>query len=201
MLDMFWAGEEGAAAVADVLFGDVNPAGRLPYTVYRSDTFLVPMNDRDITKGATYLYYNGEPEYAFGHGLSYTSFAYSKLAITPNKFPNGALLVRAEVANSGKRDGDEVVQVYIHDAAARVKRPNSQLVAFQRVHLKAGERRTLTFTVPAEQLAFWDEGKKMWVIQPGAFDVMVGSSSKDIRLKGQFEALSYAQWPDGARPQ
>ncbi len=201
MLDMFWAGEEGAAAVADVLFGDVNPAGRLPYTVYRSDTFLVPMNDRDITKGATYLYYNGEPEYAFGHGLSYTSFAYSKLAITPNKFPNGALLIRAEVANSGKRDGDEVVQVYIHDAAARVKRPNSQLVAFQRVHLKAGERRTLTFTVQAEQLAFWDEGKKMWVIQPGVFDVMVGRSSKDSRLKGQFEALSSAQWPDGARPQ
>ena len=196
MLDMFWAGEEGAAAVADVIFGDVNPGGKLPYMVYRSDTNLLPMSDRDITKGTTYLYYSGEPEYAFGHGLSYTNFTYSKLTITPNKFPRDALTVRAEITNSGKRDGDEVVQVYIHAVAASVKRPISQLVAFQRVHLKAGEKRTLNFAVPATELGFWDETKKAWVLEAGAFDVMVGSSSKDIRLRGKFDAATSAQWGD-----
>jgi len=100
MLDMFWAGEEGANAAADVLFGDYNPAGRLPYTAYRSDTFLQPMNDRDITKGETYLYFDGTPEYPFGHGLSYSNFAYDKLSVAAELQPGAPLIVRKHPATT-----------------------------------------------------------------------------------------------------
>ncbi|WP_162527205.1 glycoside hydrolase family 3 C-terminal domain-containing protein [Sphingomonas solaris] len=198
MLDMFWAGEEGATAVANVLFGDTNPAGRLPYTVYRSDTNLVPMNERDVSKGATYLYFRGTPEYAFGHGLSYTSFGYSKLAISGHEVPQRPVQVSAEIANTGQRDGDEVVQVYVRDLAASVKRPNLQLVAFQRVSLKAGEKRTLTFSVLPRDLAYWNDGTKSWALAPGAYDVMIGSSSQDIRLRGQFRSSVEGRWANGS---
>jgi beta-glucosidase len=197
MLDMFWAGEEGGDAVADVLFGDYDPAGRLPYTVYRSDNFLQPMNNRDIARGATYLYFAGTPEYAFGHGLSYTSFAYSKLAVSAARVPDGPLTVQLELQNTGKRAGDEVVQVYIHDlATGGVARPIRQLAAFKRVPLKAGERRKLTLSIAPRDLAYWDVLTKAWVLDPGRFEVMVGGSSADIRLKAQFQTVAKGQWSD-----
>lgn len=198
VLDMFWAGEEGGTAIADVLFGDYNPAGRLPYTVYRSVRDIPPMMEYDITKGFTYMYFEGEPEYVFGHGLSYTTFDYTNLNIS-NDVPDGPLDVRVDVQNSGQRAGDEVVQLYVHDVEASVKRPSRQLVAFERITLKPGETKTVSFSVPSEQLAFWDMGKKAWIVEPGVFDVMVGSSSEEIRLKGQFEVTAPGHWTAGAR--
>ena len=197
MLDMFWAGEEGANAVADVLFGDYNPAGRLPYTAYRSDTFLQPMNDRDITKGETYLYFDGTPEYPFGHGLSYSSFAYDRLSVATELPPGAPLVVQAQVQNTGKRDGDEVVQVYARNlAGTSVKLPRRQLVAFQRVPLKAGERRRLSFAISPRDLAFWDIQSKSWVLEAGNYEVMVGGSSSDIRLRTQFRIAKRLFWSD-----
>jgi beta-glucosidase len=184
ILDMFWAGEEGGTAIADVLFGDYNPAGRLPYTVYRSVQDIPPMNEYDISKGFTYMYFDGEPDYVFGHGLSYTKFEYTNLKISGNA-AGGPLDVRVDVRNSGTRAGDEVPQLYVRNAAARAARPKKQLAGFERIHLKPGETKTVSFAVSSDQLAFWDEGKKAWVADPGTLELMVGASSADIRLRGQ----------------
>ncbi|MPZ19846.1 MAG: family 3 glycosyl hydrolase [Luteitalea sp.] len=202
VLDMFWAGEEGGTAIAEVLFGDYNPGGRLPYTVYDNraasnsgsgDTFeqLPPMDEYDVTKGFTYLYYDGQPEHAFGHGLSYTTFDYTNLSLGSTRIPgDGRVQLQVDVQNSGQRAGDEVVQLYVHDVEAGVKRPTKQLVAFERLALQPGEKKTVSFTVSAEHLAFWDTPKQAWVVEPGAFEVLVGSSSEDIRLKGRFEVTT-----------
>jgi beta-glucosidase len=193
ILDMFWAGEEGGTAIADVLFGEYNPGGRLPYTVYQSVQDLPPMKDYDITKGFTYMYFDGEVDWVFGHGLSYTTFEYSNLKISGN-IPGGPLAVTVDVANSGKRAGDEVVQLYVRDVEASVRRPKKQLMAFERISLRPGETRTVSFAVSPERLAFWDEKRKAWIVEPGAFEVMVGSSSADARLKGEIKAPTLGQW-------
>jgi beta-glucosidase len=195
VLEMFFAGEEGGTAIADVLFGDYNPGGRLPYTVYRSTADLPPMDEYDITKGFTYLYFEGRPEFAFGHGLSYTTFNYSSLDISPRQIPGvGQVTVHVTVENTGKRSGDEVVQLYIHDDHAAVKRPKKQLAGFERISLNPGEKKTVAFTVPAERLAFYDERKKAFSVEAGAFDVLAGGSSDDTRATGRFEVTSPAQW-------
>jgi beta-glucosidase len=188
VLDMFWAGEEGGTAIADVLFGDYNPAGRMPYTVYRSVQDIPPMNEYDITKGFTYMYFEGRPDYAFGHGLSYTSFDYTNLMVSRGP---ASLTVRVTVRNSGARAGDEVVQVYVRDVDASVKRPAKQLVAFERVSLKPRETRTLDFAVASDRLAFWDERNTAWVVEPGVFEVMVGGSSADLRLTSRFDVPAW----------
>jgi beta-glucosidase len=199
ILDMFWAGEEGGTAIADVLFGDYNPGGRMPYTVYQSVQDIPPMKEYDITKGFTYMYFDGEPDWVFGHGLSYTSFDYSNLKVG-GAVPGGPFSVTVDVRNSGKRGGDEVVQLYARDVEASVKRPKKQLMAFERISLRPGEARTVSFTVSPERLAFWDEKRKAWVVEPGAFEVMVGSSSADIRLKGEIKASALRQWTPGQVP-
>jgi beta-glucosidase len=193
ILDMFWAGEEGGTAIADVLFGDYNPGGRLPYTVYRSAQNIPPMKEYDITKGFTYMYFDGPVDWAFGHGLSYTTFDYSNLTIA-GTIPSGPLTVTAAIRNSGTRAGDEVVQLYVRDVDASVKRPKKQLMAFERISLRPGEARNVRFTVSPDRLAFWDEKRKAWIVEPGAFEVMVGSSSADVRLKGEIKASSPGQW-------
>jgi beta-glucosidase len=196
VLDMFIAGEEGGNAIADVLFGNYNPGGRLPYTVYESADQVPPMTEYDITKGFTYMYFDGKPVYPFGHGLSYTTFAYTNLRLSPAKIDgSGQVTARVDVQNTGKVAGDEVVQLYVHDVQASVKRPKEELRGFERIALKPGEKRTVTFTVPAEKLAFYDEAKKAFVTEPGTFDVFVGSSSADIKVKGQFDVTSAGQWP------
>jgi beta-glucosidase len=198
ILDMFWAGEEGGTAIADVLFGDYSPAGRLPYTVYQSAQDVPPMTEYDITRGFTYMYFDGQTDYVFGHGLGYTTFEYTNLRIA-SSVPRGQLDVHVDVQNSGRRAGDEVVQFYVRDTAARVKRPKKQLAGFERIHLAPGEKRTLNLSVAAERLAFWDDSKKAWVVEPGAFEVLVGSSSMDIRAKGQFEVSTPRQWTASER--
>ena len=196
VLDMFWAGEEGGTAVADVLFGDYNPGGKMPYTVYTGTQGLPPMTDYNITDGFTYMYYDGRPEFAFGHGLSYTTFDYSNLHLSANQVPsNGTVTASVDVRNSGQRAGDEVVQLYVHDDVTSIKRPKEQLQGFQRISLKAGESKTVTFTIPIQQLSYWDSQRGTFAVQPGTFNFMVGSASDDIRQKADVQVTSAGEWP------
>jgi beta-glucosidase len=178
------AGAETGHAIADVLFGDYNPAGRLSQTWYRSDSDLPPdLNNYDvISSDQTYLYYKGDPLYPFGYGLSYTSFRYGKLRTTPTT-PEAAdtVHVSVDVTNTGARAGDEVVQLYTHQRTSRDKEPLKQLHGFQRVTLAPGQTRTGRFTLPAADLAHWDVTRGKWVVESSDYDVLVGSSSADIR--------------------
>jgi beta-glucosidase len=175
------AGQETGHAIADVLFGDVNPAGRLTQTWYRSDADLPSILDYDIVKtGRTYQYFEGAPLYAFGHGLSYTSFRYGDLRVDRS---HGDVRVSLRVTNTGRRAGDEVVQVYSRQLASRDKLPDRQLRAFERVHLAAGESTTVRLTVPVTDLAHWDVTRGRWVVESSDHEFMVGSSSADIRQR------------------
>ncbi len=186
ILEAWWAGEEGGNAIADVIFGDVNPSGRLPYTVYRSDDQVPPQNEYDISRGFTYLYLRGEPLFPFGHGLSYSSFGYSNLRISPQQIsPDGTVTVSVDVQNIGRLAGDEVVQLYVRDVRCSVKRPSKELRGFQRISLQPNETKTVTLSLPAGQLAFYDETSHRFIVEPGEFEILVGSSSADIRLTGQ----------------
>jgi beta-glucosidase len=192
MLQAWWPGEEGGNAVADVLFGDVNPAGRLPHTVYASESQVPARDEYDITKGFTYMYLRGAPLFPFGYGLSYTTFAYSNLHLSvPQIAPAGDVIVRVDVTNTGLLAGDEVVQLYIHELRPALKRPAKELRGFSRISLQAGEKQTVSFTLPGEKLAFWDEATHAFVVNPGAFDVLVGSSSEDIRCHDQLTVVPH----------
>lgn len=187
ILEAWWGGVEGGHAIADALFGDINPAGRLPHTVYAAESQVPPQDEYDITKGFTYMYVKGEPLFPFGHGLSYTEFKYSNLQVSPQQLPaDGKVSVSVRVENVGRRAGDEVVQLYVHAVAGSVKRPGKELRGFERVSLQPGEMKTAAFTLPAEKLAFWDVATHGFVVEPGAYDVLVGSSSADIRASGRF---------------
>jgi beta-glucosidase len=186
VIDAWYSGEEGGHAVADVLFGDYNPAGRLPITFAMSEGQLPLYYDHKPTgRGDDYLDLTGQPLFPFGFGLSYTTFDYSALSIDPAEIPaTGTATIRCRVKNTGARAGDEVVQLYVHDVLASVARPVMQLEGFERVRLAPGEEKELTFTLSREQLQMLDRDLR-WVVEPGAFRVMVGSSSKDIRLRGE----------------
>ena len=175
------AGQETGNALADVLYGDVNPAGRLTQTWYRSTSDLPSILDYDIIKSdRTYQYFKGQPLYPFGYGLSYTTFRYGGL-----KQVAGGYEVR--VTNTGGRAGDEVVQLYVHQRTSRDKQPVKQLKAFQRVSLKPGETRTVRLKVPRKDLAHWDVTRAKWVVENGTYDVLVGGSSTDIRARADWQ--------------
>jgi beta-glucosidase len=186
ILEAWFPGSQGGHAIADVLFGDYNPAGRMPVTFYASDKQLRPFDEYDITKGRTYMYLAEKPLYAFGYGLSYSSFKYENLMI-PNAPVTRAdtVNVSVDVENTSKRDGDEVVQLYSHQVHAGIPVPIKQLRAFQRIHLKAGEKQTVHLTVNVKDLAYWDLRTRAFVVDSGVFDLMVGAASDDIRQKGQ----------------
>jgi len=179
------AGQETGHAVADVLFGDVNPAGRLTQTWYRSTADLPSILDYDIIKAQrTYQYFTGQPLFPFGHGLSYTSFRYRDLRVSDRALDaDDSLAVQVEVTNTGDRAGDEVVQLYTRQQQSRDVLPNKQLRAFQRVHLDRGQTRTVRLNVPVSDLAHWDVTRGRWVVETSAHDVMVGASSADIRQR------------------
>jgi beta-glucosidase len=184
MLQGWWLGEEGGNAIADVIFGEVNPAGRLPYTIYASQAQVPPQDEYDISKGFTYMYVKGEPLYPFGYGLSYSTFKYAKLRVSPERFSaDQNISVTVDVKNTGRRAGDEVVQLYTRELNPSVVRPVRELRGFQRVTLAPGETKTLTFTVPAEKLAFYDEIQHRFVVEPGKYEIQIGASSADIRLR------------------
>ena len=190
MLQAWWPGEEGGHAIADVLFGAVNPAGRLPHTVYASEAQVPPLDEYDITKGFTYMYLNGAPLFPFGHGLSYTTFKYGGLKLSTHKIKtDGQVNLSVEVKNTGQRAGDEVVQLYVHQVKSSVKRPAQELRGFQRISLQPGETKTVAFTLPAEKLAFWDKKTHAFVVEPGTFDVLVGASSAEIRARDQIKVM------------
>jgi beta-glucosidase len=185
ILTAFYNGQEQGTAIADALFGDSNPGGKLTTTWYTGTTTLPPIGDYDLRKGRTYLYYHGMPLYPFGHGLSYTQFSYGKLRVTPTSMaPTGSATISVDVTNTGLRAGDEVVQLYTHDASASVPRPIKELRGFQRIHLEPGSSRTVTFTLAARDLAFWDVTSHAWRVEAGTFELAVGSSSADLRAQG-----------------
>lgn len=167
-----YPGQQGGNAIADVLFGDYNPAGRLPVTYYKSVDQLPPFEDYNMD-GRTYRYFNDEPLYPFGFGLSYTNFAYSNLQISDNIQMNEPVTVSVEVTNTGDMDGDEVVQLYLTDEKASTPRPIRQLEGFKRVHLKKGETKMVSFNLEARQLSMINK-KDVRVVEPGWFTVVVG---------------------------
>jgi len=169
----WYPGEEGGAAIADVLFGDYNPAGRLPVTFYKSVDQLPPFENYHMD-GRTYRFFKGEPLYPFGHGLSYTRFEYSGFSVSsPSVLPTQNVTVSATVENGGTREGDEVVQLYLTDVEASVRVPIRSLAGIERVHLKPGERRVINFTIEPRQLAvITDDGRQ--VVEPGEFKVTIG---------------------------
>jgi beta-glucosidase len=200
VIEAYYPGQEGGNAIANILFGDVNPSGKLPDTFpvqYEDNPALInyPGEAGKVLYGegiyVGYRYYDAkkvEPLFPFGHGLSYTSFKYSNLKVTPAKVkPEGKITVTVDVKNTGKRPGKEVVQLYIHDVAAKVARPPQELKAFTKVSLEPGEAQTVMFALDKEALSFWEAAVKDWVAEPGEFEVLVGSSSRDIRAKKTFE--------------
>jgi len=203
VLHAWYPGQEGGRAIAEILFGAVNPSGKLPVTFEKrlEDNPSEPcyLREADLkAKKAVYgeglfVGYRGydrnkiEPQFCFGFGLSYTKFEYSDLTVAPSTITEGQpVTVSFAVRNTGKRAGAEVAQLYINDAECRVPRPPQELKGFQRVELQPGEQKCVTITLSPEAMSFFDPDAKRWMIEPGVFKVWVGASSRDIRLKGSF---------------
>jgi beta-glucosidase len=186
ILQAWWLGEEGGHAIADVLLGAVNPAGRLPYTMYANAAQVPPTDEYDISKGFTYQYVRGEPLFAFGHGLSYTRFNYRGMELPPTAKEGDVLSVAVTVANGGTRSGDEVVQVYVSEPAGRVIKPKQRLAGFVRITLAPGEQRVVRIPIEVSRLRYWDESRHGFVAEPGTYTVRVGGSSVDQPLTAQF---------------
>jgi beta-glucosidase len=188
IVEAWYGGEYGGKAIADVLFGDVNPGGKLPETFYASTQQLPPMSDYDlINHPRTYMYLNQPVLFPFGHGLSYTQFEYSNLKVNSEAIKSdGVVEIQTTIKNTGKMKGDEVVQVYAHYMDATMTVPINQLKRFQRITLNPGESKVLTFKIPASEFSFYDTGINNLKIAEGRWELQVGSSSKDIRLKEVF---------------
>jgi beta-glucosidase len=183
IVEMTHNSEEQGDGLADVLFGDYNPAGRLTQTWVKDMADLPPMMDYNIRDGRTYMYAKQKPLYAFGYGLSYTTFEYAKMKLSEHHIGKGrTVTVRVDVKNTGQRDGDEVVQMYVKQVDSSVPRPQEQLAGFRRVHLGAGESTTVSMPLAAKDLAYWDESSKGWVLEPDKVQVMVGGASDDLPL-------------------
>jgi beta-glucosidase len=177
ILEGFYLGQETGVAVADVLFGDYNPAGKLTVTFPRSVGQLPAYYNRKPTAKRGYLFTSKEPLFPFGYGLSYTTFAYSKLNVSPAQIgPAGRTKVSVTVTNSGKRAGEEIVQLYIHDLVSSVTRPIMELKDFKRISLSPGESKTVEFVITPDKLSFLDLNMNR-LVEPGWFDIMVGTSS------------------------
>jgi beta-glucosidase len=184
ILEMTNNSEEQGDGLADVLFGDYNPAGRLTQTWVRDEADLPAMMDYNIRDGRTYMYAKQKPLYAFGFGLSYTSFAYSKLRVSAATLgADATAMVSVDVKNTGAREGDEVVQMYVSHEGSKVARPVEELKGFERVSLKAGEMKTVTMPLAAKALAYWSDEAKRFVVEKDRVEVKVGGSSDDLPLK------------------
>ncbi|GGC93454.1 glycosyl hydrolase [Flavobacterium lutivivi] len=196
----WWLGSEAGNAIADVLFGDYNPSGKLPMTFPRSEgqiplyynhfnTGRPSMNDNDIIYKSTYIDSPNSPKFPFGYGLSYTSFQYADLKLSKSAISkNEQIVVTMNLTNTGKYDGAEVVQLYIKDKLGSVVRPVKELKDFQKVFLKAGETKNITFTIDNSKLSFYND-KLVFDSEAGEFELMIGTSSEDIRLNANFELV------------
>jgi beta-glucosidase len=200
ILYTWWLGSEAGNAIADVLFGDYNPSAKLAMTFPRSvgqipiyyshfNTGRPATNDENRNYNSSYNDESIFPKYEFGYGLSYTSFQYSNLQMSKKKMKsNEQIEVTATIINTGKYDGEEIVQLYLRDKVGSIIRPMKELKDFQKINLKAGETRMIKFIINKEKLSFYNQ-QLQWVAEPGDFELMIGASSKDIRLKDNFELI------------
>jgi beta-glucosidase len=183
IVEAWYPGQAAGTAIADVLFGDANPAGRLPITFYRSVTDLPAFEDYRMA-GRTYRFFTGTPLYPFGHGLSYTTFGYRNLRTSSATLAAGdTVTVSVDVSNTGARAGDEVVQLYVQHLGSKVERPREDLRGYRRVTLAPGETRTVAFPLAAASLAYWNPGTHRWVVEDEPVRIRVGASSADIRAE------------------
>jgi beta-glucosidase len=199
LVGAWFGGQELGHAVADVLFGDVDPSGKLPFSfineMKQSPAYgNYPGDNLHVTYAegiyVGYRYFdkqNVAPQFPFGHGLSYTSFDYSKLKVAPGSGDSSVAQVTVTIRNSGKRAGAEVVQLYIHDGHSKIDRPVKELKGFERVDLKAGESKNVTFTLDRDSFAYYSMAKHEWIAEPGKFEILVGASSRDIRSRATFD--------------
>lgn len=183
IIEGWYMGQETGNAAADIIFGDVNPSGKLTITFPKSAGQLpLYYNHKPSAQYHNYISDDVEPLYPFGFGLSYTTFTYSNLKLSsPNMPTDGTATISVTVTNSGSRDGNEIVQLYIHDKISSVTRPVKELKGFQRINLKKGESKTVSFVIDKSKLAFWDINMN-YTVEPGDFDIMIGKSSEDIQV-------------------
>jgi beta-glucosidase len=205
ILQAWLPGQEGGLAVADVLFGNAVPGGKLPISIPRSEGqipvyhYHKPSGGRSQFSG-NYVDLSTKPLYPFGFGLSYTTFEYNNLRLSKTKVDSrGTIEVSCDVKNVGAVAGDEVVQLYVHDREATITRPVQELAGFCRIHLNPGETQTVSFSLGISQLAFYNVDME-FVVEPGNVDVTLGSSSEDIRLRGEFEITGDVLKITGPRP-
>jgi beta-glucosidase len=190
ILQMTHNSEEQGNALADVLFGDYNPAGRLTQTWVADIAQLPPMMDYDLRHGRTYLYMKDTPLYAFGYGLSYTTFAYSGLRVSEKTLSNGgAATISFDLTNTGKRDGDEVAQLYVSHRGSSVARPLEELKGFQRVPLRAGETTTVTFPLESSVLQYWSIADNRFMLEKDDVEIRIGGSSDNLPLRAQIHVV------------
>jgi beta-glucosidase len=183
ILQMAHSSQDEGTALAKVLFGEYNPAGRLVVTWPKSLAQLPPMMDYNIRDGRTYMYFKDAPLYPFGFGLSYTTFRLSNLKTSAARLPkNGSVKISVDVTNTGTRAGDEVVQLYVKHPGSKVERPRQQLVGFQRITVPPGETRTVEIPVAASRLAYWDSRAKTLTVEPEPISIMAGNSSASLPL-------------------
>ncbi|HLL93953.1 MAG TPA: glycoside hydrolase family 3 C-terminal domain-containing protein [Spirosoma sp.] len=184
VLHMTHTAQDQGTAIADVIFGDYNPGGRLTQTWPKSLAQLLPLSQYDIRKGSTYLYSKDEPLYPFGYGLSYTKFDYSDLKLPAETLAkNGTITIQVAVKNTGSREGDEVVQLYVQYPQSKVVRPIKELKGFNRVSLKSGETKVISVPLKAQSLGWWNEKVNRWEVEEGPVTILIGGSSTDIRLQ------------------
>jgi beta-glucosidase len=188
VVECWFPGERGGLAVAKVLFGDYNPAGRLPITFPKSVGQLPFYYNQKPSTIHRYIGESDKPLYPFGYGLSYSRFAYSNLRVSPEKSADARVAVSVDLKNTGDRDGEEVVQLYVRDIASSVTTPVKTLKGFQRVMLAKGETLRVTFELTADDLSIWNREMKR-VVEPGEFEVMVGGNSEDL-IKARFTVTS-----------
>lgn len=198
ILYTWWLGSEAGNAIADILFGDYNPSGKLPMTFPRSEgqipiyynhfnTGRPALDDKNKNYRSAYLDLSITPKFPFGYGLSYTNFQYSDLKLDKNKIrPDEKIEVSLNVTNTGKYAGEEVVQLYLRDKVASLVRPVKELKDFQKINLQPNETKTVKFTITKDKLSFYNKNLQ-WTTEAGEFDLMIGSSSADIRLQDKFE--------------
>ena len=203
IVEQWYNSQECGNALADILFGDVNPSGKLPTTFpvrYEDNPAAInyPGENGEVVYGeglfVGYRYYDAkklEPLFPFGHGLSYTSFEYSDLKLSADRFTEeNGLDVSFNVRNSGKRAGQEVVQIYVHDMQSNLRRPEKELKAFHKVSLNMGETKTISIHLDKEAFWYYDPAKGGWIVEPGEFEIIVGASSRDLRLSARAELVS-----------
>jgi beta-glucosidase len=198
ILYTWWLGSEAGDAIADVLFGDYNPSaklsisfplsiGQIPIYYNHFNTGRPALSDNNRFYTSSYTDLSIYPKFEFGYGLSYTSFLYSNLILSDNKInPEGKIEVTVTISNTGKYDGEEVVQLYIRDLISSIARPVLELKDFKKIKIQAGASETVKFLINKEKLSFFNQHLQ-WVAEPGEFEVMIGASSRDIRLKASFE--------------